>query len=64
MRPVVQGVHVALQGRHSIFKATLEPRRDTALIGVIVLEDLDFLVDCEKKLLVPRDPKFILSEAE
>ena len=64
MRPVVQGVHVALQGRDSIFKAMVEPKRDTALIGAIVLEDLDFLVDCEKKLLVPRDPKFILSEAE
>jgi predicted aspartyl protease len=63
-RPVVQGVHVALQGRDSIFKATVEPKRDTALIGSIVLEDLDFLVDCEKKLLVPRDPRFIVSEAE
>jgi predicted aspartyl protease len=63
-RPVVQGVHVALQGRDSIFKATLEPKRDTALIGALVLEDLDFLVDCEKQRLVPRDPKFILSEEE
>jgi clan AA aspartic protease len=63
-RPVVQGVHVALQGRDSIFKAVVEPRRDTALIGAIVLEDLDFLVDCEKQRLVPRDPKFIVSEAE
>jgi hypothetical protein len=64
MRPVVQGVHVALQGRDSIFKAMVEPKRDTALIGAIVLEDLDFLIDCEQERLVPRDPKFILSEAE
>ena len=63
-RPVVQGVHVALQGRDSIFKATVEPKRDTALIGAIVLEDLDFLVDCDKQQLVPRDPRFIVSEAE
>jgi predicted aspartyl protease len=63
-RPVVEGVFVELQGRHSIFKATVEPKRDTALIGAIVLEDLDFLVDCEKQRLVPRDPKFIISEAE
>jgi len=61
-RPVVQGVHVELQGRNSIFKATVEPKRDTALIGAIVLEDLDFLVDCENKRLVPRDPRYILSE--
>jgi predicted aspartyl protease len=63
-RPVVQGVHVQLQGRSSTFKATVEPRRDAALIGAIVLEDLDFLVDCEKQQLVPRDPKFIVSEIE
>jgi predicted aspartyl protease len=63
-RPVVQGVHVELQGRSSIFKATVEPKRDTALIGAIVLEDLDFLVDCENHRVVPRDPKFIVSEAE
>jgi predicted aspartyl protease len=63
-RPVVQGVHVELQGRSSIFKAVVEPKRDTALIGAIVLEDLDFLVDCEKQRLVPRDPKFIISEIE
>ena len=47
-----------------LFEVTLEAKRDTALIGAIVLEDLDFLVDCEKQRLVPRDPKFILSEAE
>jgi predicted aspartyl protease len=63
-RPVVQGVHVTLQGRDSIFKAMVEPKRETALIGAIVLEDLDFLVDCEKQQLVPRDPRFIVSEAE
>ncbi len=63
-RPVVQGVHVELQGRSSIFKATIEPNRDTALIGAIVLEDLDFLVDCERNKLVPRDRKFIVSEIE
>jgi predicted aspartyl protease len=63
-RPVVQGVHLELQGRSSIFKATVEPKRDTALIGAIVLEDLDFLVDCEKQRLVPRDPKFIVCEIE
>ena len=63
-RAVVEGVYVELQGRHSIFKATVEPNRDTALIGALVLEDLDFLIDCERQRLVPRDPKFIVSEAE
>ncbi len=63
-RSVVQGVHVQLQGRNSIFKAIVEPKREDALIGAIVLEDLDFLVDWEKQRLVPRDPRFIVSEIE
>jgi predicted aspartyl protease len=63
-RPVVDNVHVELQGRASVFKASVEPRRQSALIGAIVLEDLDFLVDSTHQRLVPRDPKMILSEAE
>ena len=64
VRPTVQGVQVDLLGRRSIFTASIEPRRQTALIGAIVLEDLDFLVDCTHQRLVPRDPKTIISEAE
>jgi hypothetical protein len=28
------------------------------------LEDLDFLVDCNRQQLVPRDPDFVVSEIE
>ena len=35
---------------------------DAALIGAIVLEDLDFLVECIKQCLVPRDPDYVVSE--
>jgi predicted aspartyl protease len=63
-RPLVEGVYLELLGRHSVFNATVEPKRDTALIGAIVLEDLDFLVDCTKARLVPRDPDYVVSEAE
>jgi predicted aspartyl protease len=63
-RDKVEGVHLELQGRHGLFSATLEPKRDTALIGAIVLEELDFLVDCKKGKLYPRDPNYVLSEAE
>jgi predicted aspartyl protease len=63
-RPLVEGVFLELQGRHGIFRATVEPKRETALIGAIVLENLDFLVDCKKQRLVPRDPKFIIVEIE
>jgi len=62
MRPSVDSVYLELLGRHGTFGATLEPKRDTALIGAIVLEELDFLVDCRKNRLYPRDPDFVVSE--
>jgi predicted aspartyl protease len=64
IRSLVDGVHLQLLGRSSVFKASVEPRRTEALIGAIVLEDLDFLVDPTQQRLVPRDPKMIISEAE
>jgi predicted aspartyl protease len=63
-RDVVDEVRINLLGRSSVFRAIVEPKRDTALIGAIVLEDLDFLVDCKLEKLVPRDPKQIVSELE
>jgi hypothetical protein len=42
----------------------VEPRRTTALIGAIVLEELDFIVDCARQTLRPRDPDGIVSEIE
>jgi predicted aspartyl protease len=64
VRPVVDNVQVTLLGRSSVFKAAVEPKRESALIGAVVLEDLDFLVDSTHQRLVPRDPKMIISEAE
>jgi hypothetical protein len=34
------------------------------LIGAIVLEALDLLVDCRTQTLRPRDPKEIIAEIE
>jgi hypothetical protein len=45
-----------------IFTAIVEPKRATALIGAIVLEDLDPLVDCTNQRLVPRDLSGPLSD--
>ncbi len=56
-RRAVKGVFVQLLGRDSIFTAISEPKRDTALIGAIVLEDLDLLVDCVAQQVIPRDPR-------
>ena len=53
-----EGVYVQLLGRHGTFTAIVEPRRTTALVGAIVLEDLDLLVDCTaEQRVVPRDPR-------
>ena len=63
-RSVVEGVQVDLLGRHGTFKAIVEPNRDDVLIGAIVLEDLDLLVDCRTQTLYPRDPLQIIAEIE
>jgi predicted aspartyl protease len=62
VRSQAEGVHVTLLGRGGVFNAVLEPGRDTALIGAIVLEDLDLLVDCGNQRLLPRDPKYMINE--
>lgn len=64
IRNEVGNVFVAIQGRDNVFSAVVEPKRDSALIGAIVLEDLDFLIDNTHQRLVPRDPKFVVSEIE
>lgn len=61
-RDLVEGVYAEVQGRHGVFSAIVEPKRRSALIGAIVLEDFDFMVDCTSQRLVPRDPRFIVSE--
>jgi clan AA aspartic protease len=63
-RKVVNQVNVALLGRDGTFKAIVEPGRTDALIGAIVLEDLDLLVDCRTQTLQPRDPNGIIAEIE
>ncbi|MHB1423221.1 MAG: aspartyl protease family protein [Gemmataceae bacterium] len=63
-RSMVENVRVDLLGRHGNFKAILEPKRTDVLIGAIVLEDLDLVVDCSTQTLYPRDPKRITSEIE
>jgi predicted aspartyl protease len=63
-RKVVGDMLLELQGRESIFRAIVEPNRDNALIGAIVLEELDFVVDCITQKLAPRDPNRIIAEIE
>lgn len=60
----VKDVSVELLGRQGVFTAFVEPNRTTALIGAIVMEDLDFLVDCSTQTLQPRDPNGLSGEIE
>ncbi|MFI5456757.1 MAG: clan AA aspartic protease [Isosphaerales bacterium] len=64
LREGAEGVYVQLLGRHGTFTAIAEPRRKTALVGAIVLEDLDLLVDCAAQQVVPRDPRGAIHEIE
>jgi predicted aspartyl protease len=63
-RPRVKDVWLKLHGREGTFTAIVEPDRTNALIGAIVLEELDFVVDCSTQTVHPRDPDHIISEIE
>jgi predicted aspartyl protease len=63
-RREAKGVFVKLLGRDGTFTAIVEPRRETALLGAIVLEDLDLLVDPQNERVVPRDPRSPIYEIE
>jgi predicted aspartyl protease len=63
-RQEAQGVFIRLLGRETTLPAVVEPKRETALIGAIVLEALDLLVDCGQHRLIPRDPEGPIFEIE
>jgi predicted aspartyl protease len=63
-RDVAEQIRLTYAGRSEIFSAIVEPSRDAALIGAVVMELLDLVVDCVHQRLVPRDPKWIISEVE
>ncbi|HWY85586.1 MAG TPA: aspartyl protease family protein [Gemmataceae bacterium] len=63
-RRQAKGVHVEIMGRQGAFTAIIEPKRETALVGALVLEDFDLLVDCKHQRLMPRNPDGPLYEIE
>jgi clan AA aspartic protease len=63
-KEVAGDAQVEIQGRSGVFSAIVEPGRSDALIGAIVLEELDFIADCITQSLVPRDPKQPIAEIE
>ncbi len=63
-RAKVSDVWLELNGRHGVFSAVVEPARSDALVGAIVLEELDLMVDCVAHALYPRDPNMVVTEIE
>ena len=63
-RKVVGDVELSIFGRTGVFSAVVEPGRDDALVGAIVLEELDLIVDCVSQKLKPRDPDTTITEVE
>jgi predicted aspartyl protease len=58
----VELVELELLGRRGAYRALLEPDRTTALVGAIVMEDLDLLVDPKNQRIYPRDPERLTSD--
>lgn len=63
-RGIARRVGLRCAGRNGIYSAVVEPERDSAIIGLIVLQDLDLIIDCSNQQLVPRDPDRIIAEIE
>jgi hypothetical protein len=63
-RREAKGVFLKLLGRDDTFSAIVQPKRHNALIGAIVLEALDLLVDCKRQRVVPRDPRRAIYEID
>jgi predicted aspartyl protease len=63
-RREAKGASLQLLGREDTFTAVVEPKRKNALIGAIVLEALDLLVDCKTQKVFPRDPRGPIHEIE
>lgn len=64
LRDVVGDAHVQLLGRGGVFSAVVEPARSDALLGRIVMRDLDLVVDGSGQHLEPRDPNRLITEVE
>ena len=63
-RATIHNVWLKLGNRTGAFSAVLEPQRTTALIGAIVMEELDLVADCVSGQLRPRDPDTVVAEIE
>jgi predicted aspartyl protease len=62
-RDIVWGVEVEICGRKGVFEAVVEPNKTYALLGAIVMETLDLIVE-PRDLKIYSNPRSILPMAE
>jgi predicted aspartyl protease len=63
---VVAGVEIEVCGRRGVFDALVEPSKEYGLLGTIVMEELDLIVE-PRELKVypnPRSPEMPMAEIE
>lgn len=63
-RDVVRDVWLKMLDRSGVFTAVVEPNREDALVGAIVMEELDMVVDCVTGTCHPRDPELLITELD
>ncbi|RKY05441.1 hypothetical protein DRP77_00985 [Candidatus Poribacteria bacterium] len=66
LRDVVYGVEVEVCGRKGVFDAIIEPHKEYGLLGAIVMEELDLIVEPREMKLYPnpRSPEVPMAEIE
>jgi predicted aspartyl protease len=62
-RDIVWGVEVEICGRKGVFEAVVEPDKTYALLGAIVMETLDLIVE-PRNLKISANPRSLLPMAE
>jgi len=62
-RDIVWGVEVEICGRKGVFEAVVEPHKTYALLGAIVMETLDLIVE-PRNLKIYANPRSVLPMAE
>lgn len=65
-RQVVWGVEVEICGRKGMFEAIIEPRKEYPLVGAIVMETLDLIIEPRSFKIYPnpRSPDMPMAEIE
>ena len=62
-KDVVWGVELEICGRRGVFSALVEPKKDYALVGAVVMEELDLIAEPQERRVLP-NPRSKLPMAE